>query len=1335
MKALSIVTGLIIFASVTPTLAQTWDGGGMNDNWTTAFNWNPDVIPANNFTANVVFGASGRLTPIVNVTQQIQSLTFNNSAGAYVIGGPSSLIISSGGITNNDADLQTLNVTMPVGSSQTWNAAAGPIAILGAVQISPGDILTLTGSSAITLSDLGGSGTGAVVKNGSGVLQIAGSMNHTGGTTINSGVVRFTANSALPSSGAFTLLNSTMLDINGFTGTIGQLTSASATTSVNLPGTSVLTVTGTASFAGTVNGSPTATFIKGGNNSSWTYSGTGITAGVVRVTGTNTNLVLSGAERLADTCDLEIAGGSLQLGGQETVDGFILQSGSILGNTSTLIATAFNVEQGSIGVHLAGPGALTKTTIGSTVTLNNSCSHTGGTLINQGTLALGANECLPDAGPLTIAQNNANFVVADLVEETIGALSGVGDISMGASTKLTLGTGGASSTYSGEITGDGELVKTGSGTLSLAGVNAYTGKTTIADGTLRLLGHNRLPNGEIVQVDAGATLDLNNFNETVGPLVGFGNISLGVATLTADHTVPGIPFSGVISGTGGLTKNGTGTQALAASNSYTGVTTINGGILEITASERLADSSDILVNGGTFHLNAFTETVEEATLTSGVVTGAGTLSASYFRLQSGNVHAALGGNGDVLKETSGIVKLFGPNGYSGETRVVGGELQLSASDVIPNASPVIVIAPATLRQFTSGISESIRNIVGDGVVRLNDSTLRIGVGGEDMGFTGQFVGTGNIIKIGAGALALSGASTFTGTLSIDAGSVDLALQNERLANSSDLNVNGGAFQLAGFTETLDTVTLTSGSIAGPGTLNATNLQLISGAFGAEFTGPGPLTKSGAGVVTLTSVNSHASGTVLLGGVLEVAADSALGAAGGSVTLNGGTLRLIQSFDSNRPLILTASGGAIEPLGATHWTGVISGAGTVTKTGMGTLVLSQVSPSFGGLTAEAGDLVVENGANLGVTGVSNVSPNGFLTVDSAVVSSESFANSGELLLINDGRLVGPTSNSGTLTGDGRITGAVTNNVLGDILVEDGDTLFFNGASANSNAGYIEIDDAELRSSGLVTNLASTGLIFGTDALLRFDGGLTNAGSVAFSGGFNLLTGDITNQAGASIVASGLTEVTYLDDVANSGQIRTSTGSNSTFFGAVTGAGTFPGAGIVFFEGDLRPGASPAVVSFGGDVSIGGQAMIEIEIGGTTAGNGHDRLAIAGNAYLDGALTVTLIDGYETSGGETFDVLTANLVQGTFAVIDLPPEFTIEYLSDRVRLHVASDVCMGDLNGDTLINGHDIGPFVACVTSATTCAGSDADQDGLNANVDLAGDLPAFVSQLLAGINCP
>ena len=173
----------------------------------------------------------------------------------------------------------------------------------------------------------------------------------------------------------------------------------------------------------------------------------------------------------------------------------------------------------------------------------------------------------------------------------------------------------------------------------------------------------------------------------------------------------------------------------------------------------------------------------------------------------------------------------------------------------------------------------------------------------------------------------------------------------------------------------------------------------------------------------------------------------------------------------------------------------------------------------------------------------------------------------------------------------------------------------------------------------------------DATLRFNAGLTNNGSLAFTTGQTDLFGNVTNTSTGRIAVCGQGRVTYYGDLAHNNtttpiQVMTA-GSVATYFGAVTGPGNFSGTGTNFFEGDLRPGASPALVTFGGDVGFGAGARFLVELGGPTLGLHYDSADVAGTAVLGGVLDVDLIDGFQPQAGQQFTVLTFGSRVGDFA----------------------------------------------------------------------------------------
>jgi autotransporter-associated beta strand protein len=164
--------------------------------------------------------------------------------------------------------------------------------------------------------------------------------------------------------------------------------------------------------------------------------------------------------------------------------------------------------------------------------------------------------------------------------------------------------------------GNGALTKAGAGVLELTAANTYTGATTVNGGTLQAgaaAGGQAFGNLSAVTLAnaTGVTLNLNNFSQTIGSLAGGGGtggeVTLGTATLTTGGDNTNTTFAGVISGTGGLIKVGTGAQTLSGSNTFGGATTVNGGTLvvgEAGTTGALGATSDVIVNsGGTLLLN------------------------------------------------------------------------------------------------------------------------------------------------------------------------------------------------------------------------------------------------------------------------------------------------------------------------------------------------------------------------------------------------------------------------------------------------------------------------------------------------------------------------------------------------------------------------------------------------------------------------------------------------------------------------------------------------------------------------------------------------------------
>lgn len=274
-----------------------------------------------------------------------------------------------------------------------------------------------------------------------------------------------------------------------------------------------------------------------------------------------------------------------------------------------------------------------------------------------------------DGGTLVNDSGFAQTILVDLVGTgdslVINAAAGDfilgGEIDLGDAGGVVLTVRGPNdTTINGSIGGPGgQLIKAGAGTLILTAVNTFKGSTVISGGTLRLDGSLADTVAVLLADVAGATLDLNGNDETIGSLSGGGgnggNVVLGAALLTlgdASDTV----YGGQISGTGGLTFVGSGSFTLSGTNTYTGDTNVHNGELILNGSV----SGDVLINNG-------------GTL-SGIGSLAGNLvNASGATVAPGNSIGILVVGGNYLQQVGSTlaIEINGANGASDLLDVTG----------------------------------------------------------------------------------------------------------------------------------------------------------------------------------------------------------------------------------------------------------------------------------------------------------------------------------------------------------------------------------------------------------------------------------------------------------------------------------------------------------------------------------------------------------------------------------------------------------------------------------------------------------------------------------------
>ncbi len=512
---------------------------------------------------------------------------------------------------------------------------------------------------------------------------------------------------------------------------------------------------------------------------------------------------------------------------------------------------------------------------------------------------------------------------------TLNLTGSFADVKQQVLTVDAAGTVDVSKPLNSSFTAGGSLVKQGNGTLILSNVsNSYTGTnsatlnangTQIAAGTLAIAADTSLgvaPSGAYNNVQftgtgslrSDATISLNaNRNISIAP----------GATASLDSNGNTFTINGIVNGsTGAVTKIGAGTLVLAGSNTYTGVTTIKGGTLQVqsnvavSTNGSLGNAASAVLLGDTTGSAGATLQGNKATLltfarditvqsgSSGAKTitnsGAGNFKIdSFFDVFTELSLDSASGLGNV--ELTG--NLQGNNAGSSLRKTGTGTVILSGAT---NTTTTTNIVAGTLRIGTG----STTGTLGSGAV-TNDGTLVINRSnayslGNNIG------GSGGLRKEGGGTTTLTGTNTFSGLIDVRGGILSYGtVSNSGNGTLVDIS-NGADYRATGSLTSTKNVNLGSGGgtfsvdgaglsvihTGGVGTAgNAFTVNVLDASSSVAFTttaisgGSGSLTKSGLGTATLDFANTYGGGTIVNGGELVV--NNLTGTGSGSVTVNGG----------------------------------------------------------------------------------------------------------------------------------------------------------------------------------------------------------------------------------------------------------------------------------------------------------------------------------------------------------------------------------------------------------------------------------------------------------------
>ena len=1046
------------------------------------------------------------------------AISADNNLGSTVNG---SIIIDGG----------TLKVLSNMTSARTL--------ILAQTELSPG-----SGGTIETVGDLTLTGTmdgyTTLTKTGSGALTLQGDQNHTGAIALSQGILRIKD---------------------------GSLASSTVSTS---SGTRFL-FSGIGSYGGTITGGGALEYESAGR---FIYTGAA----------TNT-----GGTKVAD-------GGVLQIGDGGTTGSI---TGDVaLGSGGTL--TFKRSDSYTLGGNVSGDGIIRQSGTG-TLNLSGNNSHTGGTVLDSGTLGLASDTAL-GAGPLTIKGGGIRAVgsprtVGDSISLTLN-----GDFILGRSTyfhgAVTLGNdititssnpefgGVGSAGFYGVISGNNRSLTFQDGinpvgTIILGGDNTYNGGTIIKSGTVAIDTNERLANSGALAV-RGGVFSMGTYNETVGAFSMTEGAVTGTGTLTAtSSTVSAGSISAVLAG-GALSKTGSGTVVLTGNNTYSGGTSISGGVLQIGNGGTTGS-----INGGVVLSNGGTLTFNRSDASSAPYVFGGSISGGGYLRQSG----------------TGTLKLTGTNAQTGGTILDSGTLALGSNGALTSGTLTInggeIRAADGARDISSAVSLTLngnftlgRSTTFAGTVALgNDITITSsnpdagGVGSS--AFYGVISGGHSLtFQDGTnpiGAIILGGANTYTGGTTIKSGTVAINA-SERLANTGALAITGGIFSMGAFSETVGAFSLTSGAVTGSGTLTTASATVSAGSISAALAG-GALSKTGSGTVVLTGNNTYSGGTSISGGVLQIGNGGTSGSISGAVALSNNAAL---TFDRSTEMTF---GGAI------------SGAGSLNKAGAGRLILTGDSTHSGGTSVTGGVLQVGNGGT-----------SGWISGNVALSNGVTLAFNRSDLYATRLTFGGNVSGSGVIrnSGTGYLSLSGNNSHTGGTVLDSG-TLGLASDTA-LGAGPLTINGGEIRAVSAARNVSS-------------------AVSLNLNGDFTL--GRSTSFAGAAALGANITITSANPDAGGA--------SVSTFSGVISGAHSLT------FQNGLNPIGT--IELKGANTYSGGTWLKSGTLSiGHNNGLGTGKVKVAGGTlFIQNGVTVGNV--ITLGGGEYQRALTGSLVGAVNATSDL------------------------------------------------------------------------------------
>ncbi|MGF0238008.1 autotransporter-associated beta strand repeat-containing protein [Rhodococcus sp. IEGM1300] len=1184
------------------------------------------------------------------------------------------------------------NTTLDANTNVSLNNA---VALAGALNIGGSADLTLTGLV---------SGAGSLVKNGASNLTLNAVNNFIGGTTLNAGTLTVGNSSAL-SSGALTVGGAATLDSNS---PLVNLTNAIVlNAALTIGGTQNLGLAGVISGTSQLTKNGAANLSLNGNN---TFSG-----------GTTLN---SGTLTLGNTNGL--GSGGLIVGGAATLDNSLSFG---IGNAITLNA-GLTVEGNNdlrLNGIIDGAGSLTKSGLAD-LTLAGNNSFTGALNILSGSVTTLNTNALGNTFGVNISAGAGLNLGSNA---SLAGLTGNGSVQLTGSNTLTVGGFSSSSTFDGDLSGSGGLIKVGTGTFNLTGISGISGNTTVNAGTLNLSGSL---NSAQVNVNTGGSmtgtgsvigsLNINNGGHLLlssGDTLAASTLTLGAGSnvdvkLATPSTASLMNIGGNLTLNGNLNVTDAGGFGIGVYRlfNYTGSLTDLGldvasvplgyALGDLVVQTGVANQINIQVSAPNSNIRYWDGSQTNA---DGVVDGGtGTWNSvgNNWTNANGLANQPWAGDFAVFQGTAGTVTVNGTQLFTGMQLLTDGY------------------------NLVSGAAGQLTAVNGTG----GTTAVRV-----DPGVTGtlgvNINGSGILNKLDSGTLVLNGANTYSGGTQLDGGM--LVVGSNTALGSGTLTANAGTQLDSNATVTLANAATLNGNL----TVIGSNSLTLNGVIG----GTGGLIKSGAANLTLGGNNAFLGPVALNAGGLILASNSALG----SGTLNaadGTTLDTSTGISLNNAVNLDGNLSIGGTAGLTL-AGTVNGAGSLTKNGASNLTLSGNNNFSGGITLNAGTLTTGSNSGLGqgnltVAGASALDSNSALSLGSNVVLNANLSNIGN----NNLTLAGVVSGAG-----GFVKNGASNLTLNGINTFSGGTTLNAGAltlgnSASIGSGALTVGGAATLDSSSPLVLANTlnvnanlslagnnnltlgGVIAGTGTLTKNGlADVTLSGNNTFGGTFDVLSGSLTtlstgalgNNATVNLgggAALNLGASGSLARLTGSGTALIGTGNtlslggtnvSSTFAGIFSGdggltklgTGTLTLSGVSDLSGDTNVNAGTLQVN--GSLA---SANVLVNSGGTLGGSGTltGAVTVADGGHLAGATGSTLsVDSLVFSANSNFDVGLGTPVSG----------------GGNALVNVG-----GNLTLDGTLNVSDIGGFGSGVYRLINYTG------GLTDNGMLIGAIPGSVT---------